>query len=149
MHCYLCATSFIFLFSMVYMTVMKNTELLDDFKHTLRYQGELQDRYEKIVNERRNIYYQGFVMGVVLSIIVLFLFKMNMTYRVCTATSITFIVTYFYYLFRPKSDYMILHMNDPRIREKWLDVYKHMQFNNHMGFFLGIVFIMIFAAGYY
>ena len=149
MHCYLCAISFIFLFSMVYMTVMKNTELLDDFKYTLRYQGELQDRYEKIVNERRNIYYQGFVMGVVLSIIVLFLFKMNMTYRVCTATSITFIVTYFYYLFRPKSDYMILHMNDPRIRDKWLDVYKHMQFNNHMGFFLGIVFIMMFAAGYY
>lgn len=149
MHCYLCATSFIFLFSMVYMTVMKNTELLDDFKYTLRYQGELQDRYEKIVNERRNIYYQGFVMGVVLSIIILFLFKMNMTYRICTATSITFIVTYFYYLFRPKSDYMILHMNDPRIREKWLDVYKHMQFNNHMGFFLGIIFIMMFAAGYY
>lgn len=149
MHCYLCAASFIFLFSMVYMTVMKNTELLDDFKYTLRYQGELQDRYEKIVNERRNIYYQGFIIGVVLSIIVLFLFKMNMTYRICTATSITFIVTYFYYLFRPKSDYMILHMNDPRIREKWLEVYKHMQFNNHMGFFLGIVFIMMFAAGYY
>ncbi len=74
---------------------------------------------------------------------------MNMTYRVCTATSITFLITYFYYLFKPKSDYMVLHMNDPRLREKWLKVYKHMQFNNHMGFFLGIVFIMTFAAGYY
>jgi hypothetical protein len=149
MHCYLCATSFIFLFAMVYMTVTKNTELLDDFKYSLRYQGELQERYDKIVRERRNIYYQGFIIGIVLSIIVLFLFKMNMTYRVCSATSITFTITYFYYLFKPKSDYMVLHMNDPRIREKWLDVYKHMQFNNHMGFFLGIVFIMMFAAGYY
>ena len=149
MHCYLCAASFIFLFAMVYMTIMKNTTLLDDFKYALRYQGELQDRYDNIIRERRNIYYQGFTIGIVISILILFLFKMNMTYRVCTATSITFVITYFYYLFKPKSDYMVLHMNDPRLREKWLKVYKHMQFNNHMGFFLGIVFIMIFAAGYY
>ena len=149
MHCYLCAVSFVFLFSMVYMTIMKNRSLLDDFAHALRYNMDLQKRYENIVRERRNIYYQGFTLGIVISIIVLLVFKMDTTYRVCTSAAITFIITYFYYLFKPKSDYMIIHMNDYRLREKWLNIYKHMQFNNHMGFFLGLVFIMIFSAGMY
>ena len=85
MHCYLCAVSFVFLFSMVYMTIMKNRSLLDDFAHALRYNMDLQKRYENIVRERRNIYYQGFTLGIIISIIVLLVFKMDTTYRVYTS----------------------------------------------------------------
>ena len=152
MHCLACGISFIFLFSMIYLTLMKNRDLLKDFSDALiqTEQPELVQRYESIVSERRTIYYQGFLLGLVLSLITLFVFpKMSTTYRVCVSTAITLVVTYFYYILWPKSDYMVLHMEDKVIREKWLEVYKHMQFHNHLGFLMGLIFTVMFSAGFY
>lgn len=148
MHCLACGISFIFLFSMIYLTLMKNRSLLNEFSDHLKLDPELIKTYEAIVSERRTIYYQGFLIGLVLSIVALFAFpKMTTLYRVCVSGAITLVVTYFYYILRPKSDYMVLHMEDKETREKWLEVYKHMQYHNHFGFLLGIIFTVLFSSG--
>lgn len=148
MHCFACGISFIFLFSMIYLTLMKNRELLKEFADHLKVDPKLIKIYEDIVSERRTIYYQGFLIGLVLSVITLFAFpKMTTIYRVCVSGAITLVVTYFYYILSPKSDYMVLHMEDKEIRAKWLEVYKHMQYHNHLGFLLGIIFTVVFSSG--
>lgn len=148
MHCLACGISFIFLFSMIYLTLMKNRNLLKDFANHVNVDPDLIKTYEAIVSERRTIYYQGFLIGLVLSVVALFSFpKMNTMYRICVSGAITLVVTYFYYILRPKSDYMVLHMEDKETREKWLEIYKHMQYHNHLGFLLGIIFTVVFSSG--
>ena len=52
---------------------------------------------------------------------------------------------YLYYMLKPKSDWMILYLNDPKQRELWLDIYKTMKQKFHLGFLFGLVAVMMFS----
>lgn len=145
MHCFLCFFSLVFLFSMIYMTLFKNDALLDSFQRNLNV--SLKQKYASIIKERRTIYYTGFTIGVCISMVIIMFVKMTAIYRVCASVLITMITTYFVYMLYPKSDYMILHLNDAASRKRWLEVYKSMQFHNHMGFLFGIIFVMLLSYG--
>jgi uncharacterized membrane protein YkgB len=45
----------------------------------------------------------------------------------------------------PKTDYMILHLNEENQRKEWLKINKTMQFKYHIGLLLGIVASMVLA----
>ena len=62
--------------------------------------------------------------------------------KMCIVLAISFTVNYFFYILSPKSDYMILHLNTPNERMAWLNIYKTMQFNYHLGFALGLIGMM-------
>jgi hypothetical protein len=62
--------------------------------------------------------------------------------KMCIVLAISFTVNYFYYILSPKSDYMILHLNTPNERMAWLNIYKTMQLNYHLGFALGLIGMM-------
>tara|TARA_B100000927_G_C16052105_1_gene303512 strand:- start:3 stop:470 length:468 start_codon:yes stop_codon:yes gene_type:complete len=102
-------------------------------------------RYMKIADERKNIYLKGFGLGFILSIIALFIlnnnkmFKVTKLMNICFVLATSFTVNYFFYILHPKTDYMVLHLNDGEEKKAWLNIYKAMQFNYHLGFALGLV----------
>lgn len=111
---------------------------------------ENQKKYMAITNERRNIYLKGFGLGFIMSVLFLLISykqdkKISSIMKTCCVLAISFTVNYFYYILSPKSDYMILHLNTPTEREAWLNIYKTMQFNYHLGFALGLIG-MIFVS---
>ena len=102
-------------------------------------------KYILITNERKNIYIKGFILGLILSTLSLYilnnnkLFKMNKLSNICFILACSFTINYFFYILHPKSDYMINHLKSYQEKQAWLQIYKKMQFNYHLGFLLGLI----------
>lgn len=147
-----CSISTIFIIGMIYMTLSINKSAVNnDFIATLD-QAQIQ-KYTEIRNERLNIYYGGYILGFILSTVVIFLniykgIKMNYLALMCLTGSITFLTTYFYYILYPKSDYMVKYLFKKEQRLAWLDVYKKMQFNYHGGLLLGLLAVLGYSYAF-
>lgn len=145
-----CGVALMFLVANVYVTLSSDTKLKikENYYKTLS-QNEIL-RYENIVNERRNIYFQGYALGLIMSFILLALNYNNKNglsnnSMVCVVGAVTLTVNYFYYMLAPKSDYMVLHLNERKQREEWQKINRYMQVKYHVGLVLGIVAAMLFA----
>ena len=67
------------------------------------------------------------------------MFKVTKLVNICFVLATSFTVNYFFYILHPKSDYMVLHLKNLEEKHAWLNIYKTMQFNYHLGFALGLV----------
>jgi uncharacterized membrane protein YkgB len=116
--------------------------------------SNLQIRYEKIVKERLRIYYFGYILGFILSfIIILYNYsskrnRLSTTSLICLVIVVSFFTNYFYYILSPKSDWMLDHINSPEQTKAWLTMYRTMQVNYHMGLVVGIVAVGVFAFAF-
>ena len=134
---------------MIYMAFFIDTqEISNDFKKTLSNNQLL--IYQNIINYRRNLYFQGYGIGLILSLIVIVMkifnkIKLNYISIGCLIASISFITSYYYYILSPKPDYMILHIEGKEQKESWLKIYKTMQFNYHFGLLLGIIAVFFLS----
>lgn len=149
--CKTCTITAIFIIANIFVMFTSVNINKDYFYTTL--DDELINRYENIVKERRSIYYAGFVLGIILSIITLGIFnyrkvKLGKLSAICLAGTITFITNYLYYMSYPKSDYMIVHLDNREQREEWLKLNKDMKNRVHLGFVLGIIAVMVFTNVY-
>jgi hypothetical protein len=146
-----CGISLIFIIGMIYMILsVDKSNLNAKFKSLL---NPIQTRkYMNIINERKNIYFMGYIFGFILSLMIIvfnltFLKKkMNNVSMIYLTGGISFLTTYFYYILSKKSDYMILHLNSKDQRTEWLKIYKTMQFNYHFGLVLGIISVMCLSV---
>jgi energy-coupling factor transporter transmembrane protein EcfT len=143
----------VFVVGMIYYThALSNTSFMRKYRDGMA--PELRDRYEKIVTERRNLFYQGYALGFVLSLLVLFLNKYYLGRRlgtlslVCTILSVSFLTNYFYYMLSPKSDWMLNHIEDGGQAKAWLYVYRKHQVAYHGGLALGLVAMGFFAFAF-
>jgi hypothetical protein len=146
----------VFLIANIYtMFSCSNDNNKQEFKNTLTQQQQV--LYEKIIQERKKIYYGGFLLGIVLSFLAVyfgnkFLFSRNSKSaalpKICMIASITFVTNYLFYILYPKTDYMLLHLNDKTQIQGWLTIYKKMQFKFHLGFVLGIIAVIVYAYGF-
>jgi uncharacterized protein YacL len=145
-----CAISAIFIIGMIYFYNMTGKSVIvNHYKSALS--SDLQKRYEKISKERMIISYQGFLLGFLLSLGIIYYkkdSKMNNTSLVCTVIATSFITNFFYYMLHPKSDWMLNHMGNQEEVKAWLQMYREMQFNYHSGLVLGIIGIGIFAFAF-
>ena len=151
-----CMFASVFLIANIYtMFSCTNDNNKQQFKNTLT--QEQQILYEKIIQERKKIYYGGFILGIILSLIAVFfgnkfLFSSNSKTahipKICMIASITFVTNYLFYILYPKTDYMLLHLNDKTQIQGWLAIYKKMQFKFHLGFVLGICAVIIYSYGF-
>jgi len=99
---------------------------------------ELDNIYIKISNERRNIYFQGLILGIIISYFILKLLNIkNLYHKVTFFLAITLSVSVLYYFLIPKSDYMLNHLTTQEQNKAWLEVYKNMQHKYVTGFLLG------------
>jgi hypothetical protein len=145
--------SAVFVIGMIYFYHMTDkSAIVKHYKEMLS--PELQKRYEKISQERRAISYYGYGLGLIFSLCLIFYYlqikkvKMSASALVCMATATTFLTNYFYYMLSPKTDWMLNHMNKQEEVNAWLQMYKGMQYNYHMGMALGIVAVGIFASAF-
>ena len=149
-----CIIALVFLIANIYtiFSCSNNKELKKNFLNVLNEEQKI--TYEKIINERKNIYYSGYILGILLSLIGYFSIKkftkmkFNKTSLICFVGAITFITNYLFYILYPKSDYMLLHLNDKKQIQEWLNIYRTMQVKFHIGFVLGILAVMIFCSSF-
>jgi hypothetical protein len=148
-----CMISAVFVIGMIYFyNLTDKSEVVKYYKSSLS--SDLQKRYEKITSERSNISYQGYALGGILSLGIIFYnlkikhSKLNTSALVCTVVATAFVTNYFYYILSPKSDWMLNHMNNKEEIKAWLLMYREMQFNYHMGLVLGIIAVGIFAFAF-
>jgi len=151
-----CFIALLFLVANVY-TMMSSDckEVKADFYKVLN--DEQKTIHQKIVEERKSIYFTGYAVGIGLSFIFLFIYKtMILPGRklktqipiwmvVCIVGAITFTSNYLYYILAPKTTYMIQHLENQQQIDEWLKIYRTMQVKYHTGLVLGIVAIMIFG----
>jgi uncharacterized membrane protein YkgB len=148
-----CSISAVFIIGMIYFyNVTGKSEIVKHYKATLS--SDLQKRYDKISQERLMIGYQGYALGVILSLGIIFYnlkfknAKMSNTALVCTVIATTFVTNYFYYMLHPKSDWMLNHLQNKEEIRAWLQMYREMQYNYHMGLTLGIIAVGILAFAF-
>jgi len=148
-----CMISAIFIIGMIYFyNLTDKSTIVKYYKASLS--SDLQKRYDKISKERTNISYQGYILGVVLSLGIIFYklkiknSKMNTTSLVCTFVATAFVTNYFYYMLSPKSDWMLDHLQNKDEIKAWLLMYREMQYNYHMGLVLGIIAVGILAFAF-
>jgi len=149
-----CTTSCIlagaFLISMFYtmFTIDKST-LVNSYLRLLN--DKEKQKYFELVTERRNIYLQGFALGFVISLGILYYLhfyrkeKVSRFYSISIILGVSFTINYFYYIIHPKSDYMLRYLDTQEERDAWLNIYRAMQLHYHLGFALGLLF-MVFVA---
>jgi len=145
--------SAVFVIGMIYFyNGTDKSEITKRYKEILS--PKLQERYERITNERRNISYYGYVLGVLISLVIIFYnlkikgVKMNTISLVCTVMATAFLTNYFYYMLSPKSDWMLNHMDNQEEVKAWLQMYRGMQYNYHMGMALGIIAVGVLAYAF-
>ena len=145
-----CAISAIFLIGMFYF--YNKNEIINHYKSNLS--SDLQKRYDKISRERLSISYQGYALGVVLSLCIIFYnlqmkgSNMNNISLVCTVIATAFVTNYLYYMIHPKSDWMLNHLQNKEEIRDWLQMYKEMQYNYHIGITLGIIAVGFLAFAF-
>lgn len=147
-----CSIALIFIIANIYCCSFGNkTKIIQDFVAQLS--TENKQRYKKIVSERQRIYFTGLFLGFILSIFLLicckdYFLNTSVSSRaglLCMVGAITFSVNYFYYILSPKTDWMILHLKSQKEVKAWLNVYRSMQYNYHMGMVLGILAVVAFG----
>lgn len=146
-----CFVSIVFLIANIFVMInVDNNNMKHNFVKLLNYDQKM--LYKSLVIERRNIYFQGYALGLFLSFIYLFYIKQilnkrpNNIFIICTVGFIVFLTNYFYYILNKKSTYMVEHLNNKEQTKAWLKIYRTMQFKYHFGLLLGVVAAMIFAA---
>ena len=127
-------------------------------KTILNYRNQLPENlkniYDKITKERLTIYYQGYLLGLILSLfIILYNYKikeekLTLFSVICIVLATSFVVNYFYYTLYPKTDWMIDNINDASQAKTWLAMYRHMKGYYHTGLLLGLVSIIILAIAF-
>uniref|UniRef100_A0A6C0LM70 Uncharacterized protein n=1 Tax=viral metagenome TaxID=1070528 RepID=A0A6C0LM70_9ZZZZ len=127
-----------------------HSEIVNSYKEKLP--PHLRKLYERLAIERRNISYYGYLLGFILSLLIIY-YKLKVSGRnslslVCLVTSTCFLTNYFYYILSPKSDWMLNHINNQYQARIWLEMYREMQFNYHMGIVLGIMAVAMLAFSF-
>ena len=150
-----CAIALVFIVSMIYMNnATQKSQTIQLYQEQLP--ANLKNLYAKLTNERLRIYYYGYALGFILSLIIIIYnyqkskpsHRMTTTAMVCTTITVSFITNYFYYMLSPKSDYMLNHINSPDQTKAWLTMYKHMQYYFHAGLVLGIIAVAFLAFAF-
>ena len=148
-----CMISAVFIIGMIYFYNMTDkSTIVKHYKEKLS--SDLQKRYDIISNERKSISYQGYILGFILSLFIIFYnlkikgVKLSNFSLVCTVMATCFLTNYFYYILTPKSDWMLNHMGNQEEVKAWLQMYREMSYNYHMGLVLGIVAVGILAFAF-
>lgn len=148
-----CFISGAFLVGMAYFYYMADkSQTVKEYR--TRLSSDLKQRYDKITHERMTISIQGYVLGLLLSLLIIYYniqlkdAKLSTWMMVCIVLSTSFVVNYFYYIIHPKSDWMLNHMHTPSETHAWLKMYRELQVNYHLGLVLGILAVGILGFAF-
>lgn len=127
-----------------YMSLSITDEYQDKMKKVLS--EELADKYEDIIEERRNHYFLGLTLGIITAYFLINSLKIkNTLHKVSSFFTVAITIAIVVYMLMPKSDYMLNHLKTEKQNKVWLEIYKTMKHRYFFGFFLGAVAIIPFA----
>lgn len=138
-----CFASIVFIIAMIYFyTATYTGDVANKYMNSLP--DDLRGKYKQIVQERSRLSYQGYGLGLILSSIFLWFnynnkVKLSNVSKVCIVMSTCFFTNYFYYMLSPKSQYMLNYLKTKEEISNWLNMYRTMQFNYHLGLVFGII----------
>jgi hypothetical protein len=148
-----CGVSTAFIIGMIYMTnATAKSQVAKEYEQQLP--EDLIPIYKKVVKERTEIYYTGYILGFVLALVLLlgnsYILKKKYatTTIVCQTILISFITSYFYYVLSPKKTMMLDYIKTEDQTKSWLKMYKGMQYNYHAGMALGLVAVGLMAYAF-
>jgi hypothetical protein len=108
--------------------------------------------YDHIAKERLHISLQGYVLGFILSLFIIYFNYQKKQLKpasvVCLVLATSFLTNYFYYMLSPKSDWMLNHVESKEQTQAWLYMYRNMQYYYHTGLVLGILGLGVFAYAF-
>ena len=142
----------VFIIGMIYM--YNSTRNNKDIKHYIeQLTPEQKIIYEKISKERLEISIKGYILGLILSLLIIFYMnKYKITkysgINICIVLATSFLANYFYYILSPKTDWMLNHTENLAQTQAWLKMYRIMQYYYHMGLVLGIIGTGILAYAF-
>lgn len=148
-----CLGAIFFIVSMIYtQNAIHRSQVIQKYKMQLP--GNLQKVYENITKERQQINLYGYVLGLIISLVVI-LFnyrlkqnKLTTFNTICLVLVVSFTTHYFYYMLSPKTTHMLEHINSPEQNKAWLQMYKTMQFYYHSGLLLGLIAVVLLAFAF-
>lgn len=146
-----CSISAVFIIGMIYFynATSKNQTILN---YKAQLPPRLQNVYENIVKERMLISIKGYILGLMLSILIIYYTYQKKSFHpsmvVCMVLATSFLTNYFYYMLSPKTDWMLNHVNSAEQTQAWLKMYRAMQYYYHAGLALGILGVGIFAYSF-
>lgn len=144
--------SIVFLFAMLSVNILAcSSGLIKNYMDKLP--PDLQKIYKEIQNERLKIYYKGYFLGLIISIlIIIYNYKIKnsiSTVNIILITiSTTFLTSYLYYILSPKSKWMLNYLKTEEEKKEWLNVYRNMQIYYHGGLVLGLIAVAFLAAAF-
>ena len=145
--------SIMFIIAMIYSNIAAyENKTIKNYKDQLP--NNLKDVYDRICKERLKIYYQGYILGLFLSLIIIIYNykvkenKLSLFSIICIVLATSFITNYFYYTLYPKTDWMLNNITDQSQVKIWLNMYKHMKIYYHTGLLLGLIAIIILAVAF-
>lgn len=146
-----CSVSLVFVIAMIYFyNRTENSAIIQQYRASLS--SDLKERYAKISEERKQISYQGYALGVLLSLGIIYynnqIKQIKTLSLVCIVVATAFVTNYFYYILHPKSDWMLEHLKNQQETHAWLLMYREMQYSYHAGLVLGIVAVGVLAFAF-
>ena len=145
--------SLIFIIGMIYMNCISDSnDVIKSYREKLSH--ELQEKYDKISKERASIYFTGYGIGFLVSLLfIIYNYtikkdKLKWPYVLLSSIAICFIVNYFYYKIYPKSDWLLNYVKTPEETKAWLQLYKELQKNYHIGLVIGLIAVGILAMAF-
>ena len=149
-----CSLATIFIICMIYFSNATHQSQISQ-KYQAQLPPNLQELYKKIAKERLHIYYFGYILGFILTIIIIIYNitanpkqKMTLFTITCLTITVSFITSYFYYILSPKSAWMLDNIKDPEQTKAWLQMYRHMQIYYHVGLVLGIIAVGLITVAF-
>jgi hypothetical protein len=144
MTCYISAMVGTGLLVASYMSLSITDEYEDKMEKVLS--KELAEKYENIIEERRNHYFIGLALGVVIAYFFVNSFKIKNTFfKTSSFFSVALIIAGAVYMLTPKSDYMLTHLTTKEQNKVWLEIFETMKSRFALGFILGAVAIIPIA----
>jgi hypothetical protein len=140
-----CLLSFLFIGASLYtMFTCETCTPFIEYKKSLS--PKQMQMYQNVSRERVNLASQGLILGTILSIFYLYIFKntFDIFTNSCAFTGIVLLTQYLYYMLMPKMS-MLPQLNTQEQIEGWFSVYKFMQYRYHFGMLLGTIGYFILA----
>lgn len=148
-----CGLAAAFVIAMVLMNYWMVTNQTTQ-KYRAQLPSSLQKTYDEIVKERTQIFYTGYIIGVLLAARLIYYNtqikkeKMGTCAMVCLTIFIAFITNYFYYTLSPKTKWMLNSIEDPEQTKAWLQMYRTMQLYYHGSLVLGLIAVGVLAFAF-
>ena len=129
----------------LYVSLYKNNDYLDTLNDKER---EMRD---KVVKERMKIYLFANLCAILLVGLLIFnnLYLEDRVNNMWMYTAIYFLTEYFVYSLHPKKYWMLHSVENKQDAIDWLEKYKYMKRNWHIGLLLGIFSVSIFTYNYF